>query len=125
MSIHVQFTPYKLKSGDWNSRRDELGDTVIRALAPFAPNLSSLIVGRQVITPLDMEQTYGLTGGHILHGEPALDQLFTFRPLLGYAQYRAPIKGLYLCGSGTHPGGGVTGAPGANAGREIVKDLKI
>lgn len=124
MSIHVQYAPYKLKSGDWNSRREEFGDAVVKALADFAPNIAALIQARQVITPLDMEQTYGLGGGHMLHGEPALDQLFTFRPMLGWAQYRTPIKGLYLCGSGSHPGGGITGIPGMNASREIVKDLK-
>ena len=79
---------------------------------------------RQVLTPLDLEQTYGLTGGHIFHGEHALDQLFAFRPLLGWARYRTPIGGLYLCGSGTHPGGGIAGAAGANASREIIRDLK-
>jgi phytoene dehydrogenase-like protein len=124
MSIHVQYAPYKLKNGDWNSRRNEFGDAVVSSLATFAPNIGSLIQARQVLTPVDIEEKFGMFGGHILHGEPALDQLLTFRPLLGWAQYRTPIKGLYLCGSGTHPGGGVTGAPGFNASREIVKDLK-
>jgi phytoene dehydrogenase-like protein len=124
MSIHVQYAPYKLKSGDWRSRRDEFGDTVVKALSEYSPNLSSLILARDVITPLDLEENYGMWGGHLLHGEPSLDQLFTFRPLLGWAHYRTPIGGLYLCGAGTHPGGGITGAPGANASREIVKDLK-
>jgi phytoene dehydrogenase-like protein len=124
MSIHVQYAPFKLKKGDWNSRREEFGDNVVKTLSDYAPNLKSRIQARQVITPLDLEQKYGLFGGHILHGEPSLDQLFTFRPLLGYAQYRTPIDGLYLCGSGTHPGGGITGAPGVNASREVVKDLK-
>jgi phytoene dehydrogenase-like protein len=124
MSIHVQYAPYKLKQGDWNSRREEFGDKVIEVLAGYAPNLKDLIVGRQIITPLDLEQRYGLSGGHIHHGEQSLDQFFTFRPIIGWAQYRTPIKGLYLCGAGTHPGGGVTGAPGANAAREIIKDFK-
>jgi phytoene dehydrogenase-like protein len=124
MSIHVQYAPYKLKDGDWSSRREEFGDTVVRSLSAYAPNLRESIVHRQVITPLDLEETYGLTGGHIFHGEHSLDQFFAFRPLLGWAQYRTPIKGLYLCGAGTHPGGGVTGAPGANASREIIKDLR-
>ena len=124
MSVHVQYAPFQLKQGDWNSRRGELGDAVIKALSAYAPNLPDLIVRRQIITPLDMEQTFGLTGGHMFHGEHSLDQLFAFRPLLGWARYRTPIHGLYLCGSGTHPGGGVTGAPGANASREIIKDLK-
>jgi phytoene dehydrogenase-like protein len=86
--------------------------------------LKDLIVARQIITPLDLEETYGLSGGHIHHGEQSLDQFFTFRPIIGWAQYRTPIKGLYLCGAGTHPGGGVTGRPGANAAREIIRDFK-
>ena len=82
------------------------------------------MLARQVVTPLDLEETYGLTGGHPFHGEPSLDQLFLARPLLGWARYRAPVAGLYLCGAGAHPGGGVTGGPGANAAREVLKDLK-
>lgn len=124
MSVYVQFAPYQLKEGDWATRREEFADTVIKTLSAYAPNLNELIIQRQVITPLDLERTYGLSGGHILHGEQSLDQFFTFRPLIGWAQYRTPIKGLYLCGAGTHPGGGVTGGPGANASREIIKDLK-
>jgi phytoene dehydrogenase-like protein len=124
MSIHAQFAPYELRKGDWDSHREELGDVIVNALSAYAPNLKKLIVGRQVLTPLDLERTYGLRGGHIHHGEMALDQLFAFRPVIGYARYRTPIAGLYLCGSGTHPGGGVTGAPGFNASREIIKDLK-
>jgi phytoene dehydrogenase-like protein len=124
MSVHVQYAPYRMKNGDWNSRRDELGDKVVEALAAYAPDIRGLILGRQVLTPLDLEQTYALSRGHIFHGEHALDQLFLFRPFLGWARYRTPIRGLYLCGAGTHPGGGVTGAPGANASREIIKDLK-
>ena len=124
MSIHAQFAPYRLKTGEWDSRRAELGDAIIETLSEYAPNLSGLIVGRQALTPLDLERTFGLTGGHIHHGEMSLDQLFAFRPLIGWANYRTPIKGLYLCGAGTHPGGGVTGAPGLNASREIIKDLR-
>jgi phytoene dehydrogenase-like protein len=124
MSIHAQFAPYKLKEGDWESRREELGDTVVKALSDYAPNLKELIVGRKVLTPVDLEKTFNLTGGHIHHGEMALDQLFTFRPVIGCAQYRTPVEGLYLCGASTHPGGGVSGAPGFNASREILKDLK-
>jgi phytoene dehydrogenase-like protein len=124
MSIHAQFAPYNLKNGNWDARREELADTIIRTLSEYAPNLKELILARQVLTPLDMERTLGLTGGHIHHGEMSLDQLFAFRPVIGWAQYRTPIKGLYLCGSGTHPGGGVTGAPGHNASREVIKDLK-
>jgi phytoene dehydrogenase-like protein len=124
MSVYVQYAPYKLKEGDWHSRRDEFGDRVIDVLATYAPDLKQLIVARQMITPLDLEETYGLSGGHIHHGEQSLDQFFAFRPLIGCARYRTPIKGLYLCGAGTHPGGGVTGGPGANAAREIIKDFK-
>ncbi len=121
MSVFMQYAPYKLKSGDWSQRRDELGKTVIDTLAAYAPNLPGLVLHSQVITPADLETTYGLTGGHIFHGEMALDQIFTMRPLLDWARYRTPIGGLYLCGAGTHPGGGVTGAPGANAARAILK----
>jgi phytoene dehydrogenase-like protein len=96
----------------------------MRTLERYAPGLERLVVHRQVITPYDLEQIYGLTGGHVLHGEPSLDQLFTMRPILGWAQYRTPIAGLYLCGAGTHPGGGLTGGSGQNAAREIAKDLK-
>jgi phytoene dehydrogenase-like protein len=124
MSVHVQYAPYRLNNADWKTQREPLGDAVLRALAPYVPNLASLVVHRQILTPLDLEQTYGLTGGHIFHGERALDQLFAFRPFLGWAQYRTPIKGLYLCGAGTHPGGAGTGASGANASRVIIHDLK-
>jgi len=124
MSIHVQFAPYKLKQGDWNARREEFAGNVIDRLESYAPGLRDLIVASQVITPLDLEQTYGLSGGHIHHGEQTLDQFFTFRPLIGFAQYRTPLKRLYLCGAGTHPGGGLTGLPGANAAREIARDFK-
>ena len=124
MSIHAQFAPYRLKEGDWNLRREELGDIVVNTLADYSPNIRDLIVGRQVVTPLDLEQTYGLRAGHIHHGEQSLDQFFAFRPLIGWAQYRTPVKGLYLCSAGTHPGGGVTGGPGSNAAREVINDFK-
>ncbi len=124
MSIYVQFAPYKLKAGDWTSQRDALGDVVVKTLADYAPNLPGLILHRQVITPFDLEEIYGLTGGHIFHGELSLDQLFTMRPLLGWARYKTPLDGLYLCGSGAHPGAGLTGASGANAAKEILKDLR-
>ena len=124
MSIHAQFAPYKLKAGDWNARREEFGDAVIGQLEQYARGITNLIIARQVLTPLDLEQIYGLTGGHIHHGEQSLDQFFTFRPLLGWAQYRTPLPRLYLCGAGTHPGGGITGLNGANAAREVLKDLK-
>jgi phytoene dehydrogenase-like protein len=124
MSIHMQFAPYKLKEGDWNSRRDEFARALIDQLEQYAPGIGKQILAQQVLTPLDLEQTYGLSGGHIHHGEQSLDQFFTFRPVLGWAQYRTPLKGVYLCGAGTHPGGGITGLPGANAAREILKDVK-
>jgi phytoene dehydrogenase-like protein len=124
MSIYMQYAPYKLRAADWDSEREALGDTVVRTLAQYAPELPGMVEAGEVITPNDLEQTYGLTGGHIFHGELALDQLFTMRPLLNWAQYRTPIQGLYLCGSGTHPGIGLTGGSGANAAREIVKELR-
>jgi phytoene dehydrogenase-like protein len=124
LSAHVQFAPFHLKSGDWETSRRDLGVAVIKTLAEYAPNLPSLIEQTQVITPLDLETVYGFTGGHIFHGELALDQLFTMRPVLDWARYKTPIRGLYLCGSGTHPGNGLTGASGANAAREIIRDLR-
>ena len=124
MSIYAQFAPYRLRDLDWNSEREKLGDAVVNSLARYAPDLRGLIVNRQVITPLDFEQQLRMAGGHIFHGELALDQLFSLRPLLGWASYRTPVQGLYLCGSGTHPGAGLTGASGANAAREFLKDWK-
>ena len=124
MGISVKFVPYHLAEGDWESRREELGDLAIDTLARYAPNIRRALVHRQVLTPRDFEDRFGLTGGNICHGDMAPDQLFVMRPLLGWARYRTPIAGLYLCGSGTHPGGGVMGAPGRNAGREILKDLR-
>jgi phytoene dehydrogenase-like protein len=123
MSIYMQYAPYKLK-GDWESQRNALGQTVVQTLAQYAPNLPDLILTHKIITPLDLEEKYGLTGGQIFHGELALDQFFTMRPLLDWARYRTPIGNLYLCGSGTHPGVGLTGGSGANAAREIIKKLK-
>lgn len=124
MSVCVQFTPYRLKAGDWTAGASEVAETVLLTLEEYAPGIRGLVLGRQVLTPKDLEATYGLTGGHPSHGEPSLDQLFLARPLLGWGRYRTPVNGLYLCGAGTHPGGGVTGGPGANAAREIVKDLR-
>ncbi len=125
MSVYVQFAPYKLAPGrTWAVNRERLGSHVMQTLERHAPGIEALVEHRQIITPEDLERTYGLTGGHIFHGEHALDQLFTMRPILGWAQYRTPIAGLYLCGAGTHPGGGVTAGPGQNAAREIVRDLK-
>jgi phytoene dehydrogenase-like protein len=123
MSITAQFAPYQLRNGSWDTRRQSFGDVVIDTLADYAPDIRRLIVHRDIITPRDLEDTCGLTGGHIFHGELSLDQLFTMRPLLGWARYRTPIDGLYLCGAGTHPGYGVSGLSGLNASREILKDL--
>ncbi|HJP64919.1 MAG TPA: NAD(P)/FAD-dependent oxidoreductase [Actinomycetota bacterium] len=124
MSVLVQYTPYHLREGDWGQERQGLGDLVLKALETHAPGLTDLVIERQVITPLDLERDYGMTEGHPLHGEPGLDQFFAWRPLLGHARYRMPVRGLYLCGAGAHPGGGLTGAPGANAAREILRDAR-
>ncbi len=124
MSVYMQFAPYKLRGAAWNARRDALGNAVVKTISEYAPGFADLILDGQIITPQDLENDYGLTGGHIFHGELALDQFFTMRPLLDWARYRTPIRNLYLCGSGTHPGSGLTGASGANAAREIGKELK-
>ena len=124
ISVHVQFVPYQL-TGDatLHDVRERLAGIVLGTLEKHAPGLTAMVEATQALMPVDLEQTYGLSGGQIYHGEPALDQLFTMRPLLGWAQYRTPIDGLYLCGSGTHPGGGLTAASGQNAARAIVKHL--
>jgi phytoene dehydrogenase-like protein len=124
MSVIVQWTPYRLREGDWDAERERVGDLVVKTMEQYAPGLGELVTARQVMTPLDLEREYGLSGGHPLHAEPGLDQFFAWRPLLGHARYRFGIDGLYLCGSGAHPGGGITGAPGANAARAILSDLK-
>ena len=124
MSVYMQYAPFKLKNADWDSQRSSLGETVVKTVAEYAPNLPALVEDGQIITPKDLETTYGLTGGHIFHGELALDQFFTMRPLLDWARYNTPIQNLYLCGSGTHPGAGLTGGSGANAAREILKQLR-
>jgi phytoene dehydrogenase-like protein len=124
MSIYMQYAPYKLKNTDWETQRTPLGEAVVKTITHYAPSLPQKILRHQIITPKDFEDTYGLTGGHIFHGELALDQFFTMRPLLDWARYRTPIGNLYLCGNGTHPGTGLTGGSGANAAREIVHALK-
>jgi len=126
VSVSAQYAPYRLRGGSWDDpgRADELGDRVVGVLDELAPGLASSVRAREVITPLDLERDYGLTGGHPLHGEQALDQFFLWRPFLGSGRYRLPIDGLYLCGSGAHPGGGITGQPGQNAAREILADMK-
>ncbi|HEU4401411.1 MAG TPA: NAD(P)/FAD-dependent oxidoreductase [Candidatus Polarisedimenticolia bacterium] len=124
MSLFVQYGPYKLKEGTWPEIREKVGDDVIETLAEYAPNIKKAIIGREVLTPWDLEKEFGLTEGNIFHGEMTPDQLFFMRPAWRWAQYRTPIRGLYLCGSGAHPGGGVLGAPGRNAAREILRDVR-
>ncbi|WP_367185142.1 phytoene desaturase family protein [Trebonia sp.] len=124
MTCFVQYLPYRLAEGTWDSRRDELGDRVLARIGQFAPNVPAAVVARQVLTPLDLEREYGLTEGNIFHGDVAVDQLFHMRPVPGWARYATPVPGLYLCGAGAHPGGGVTGAPGYNAARRVLKDLR-
>lgn len=124
MTCFVQYVPYHLRKGTWDENRELLGDRVVRKIGEHAPNLPRSIIARQVLTPLDLERTYGLTEGNIFHGDLALEQLFFMRPVAGWSQYRTPIDGLYLCGAGTHPGGGVTGAPGHNAAHEALRDWK-
>jgi phytoene dehydrogenase-like protein len=124
MSLYMQYAPYKLKNGDWDSQRDSLLQTVSNTVQEYAPAIRDQILAADVITPKDLEGKYGLTGGHIFHGELALDQFFTMRPLLDWPRYSTPLKNLFLCGSGTHPGVGLTGGSGANAAREILKQLK-
>jgi phytoene dehydrogenase-like protein len=122
MSCFVQYAPYKLSKGNWDEQREAFGDTVIDTISEHAPNLKKIIIGRQVITPLDIERTTGLSEGNIFQGELSLEQLFFLRPVAGWARYRTPIKRLYMCGSATHPGGGIMGAPGRLAALEILKD---
>ena len=123
MSIFVQYASYNMPNhGDRDQQREAFGTAVINTLAEFAPNIKDLILHKQVITPWDIEQTVGITQGNISHGELMLDQLFFFRPAPGWANYRTPIHNYYQCGSGTHPGGGITGTPGRLAALEIMKD---
>ena len=125
MSCVVQYAPYHLKEGGtWDDHREAFGDTVVNTIAQFAPNIRDIILHRQVLTPLDIERTFGLTEGNIFQGELTLEQLFFLRPVPGWAQYRTPIRNLYMCGSATHPGGGIMGAPGRNASRAILEDRR-
>jgi phytoene dehydrogenase-like protein len=120
LSIVAQWTPRELRDGDWNAERDRLADLVVKTLELYAPGLGDKVTARQVITPVDLETEYGLSGGHVLHAEPGLDSWFAWRPLIGHARYRFGIPGLWLAGSGAHPGGGITGGPGANCAREML-----
>jgi phytoene dehydrogenase-like protein len=124
ISAYVQYAPYQLRGSTWETERDRLGDVATSTIARYAPGFASSIIAREVITPLDLERTYGLTGGDIFHGELALDQLFVTRPLLGFARYATPIRNLYLCGSGTHPGTGLNGRSGALAAKEILRAIQ-
>lgn len=124
MTTFIQYVPYKLRRGTWDENRELLGDRVVKKIAEYAPNVPDSIVAHQVLTPLDLERTYGLTEGNIFHGDLSLEQLFFMRPVPGWAQYRTPLEGLYLCGAGAHPGGGVTGAPGYNAAHQALRDWK-
>ena len=122
MGIFLQYAPYTLREGTWEDLRESYADRVIDVIAGYCPNIRSIIAERQTLTPLDIERRFGVTGGNIFHGEMSLDQMFVLRPAAGWAKYRTPIKGLYLCGSGAHPGGGVMGAPGHNAAAAILHD---
>ena len=121
MGIFLQYAPYTLREGTWDDLREPFADRVIALIAEYAPNIRNIIEHRQVLTPLDLERRFGITGGNIFHGEMSLDQMFVMRPVPGWARYRTPIRGLYLCGSGAHHGGGVMGAPGYNCAREMLK----
>jgi phytoene dehydrogenase-like protein len=124
LSCFVQYAPYTLREGNWDASREAFGDAVVDMIAEYAPNLKKIIIGRQVLTPLDMERMIGLTQGNIFQGELSLEQLFFLRPVPGWAKYRTPVRHLYMCGSATHPGGGIMGAPGRLAAMEILKDSK-
>lgn len=124
MSVIFRFAPYRLRESDWDSQREHLGDLAVDTLAKQSPDLKDLIINRQVITPFDYEREYGLAEGSIHHGQMSLDQLLLMRPFAGFVGYRSPIDGLYLCGAGAHPGGGVTGAPGLNAARQTLRELR-
>jgi phytoene dehydrogenase-like protein len=125
MSVFVQYCPYQLAAGPWTAeKRAAFGATVIDAIAQQSPNFKNLILHAEIRTPWDIENEVGLTEGNIFQGELTLDQLLFNRPIPGYAQYRSPIQGVYMCGASTHPGGGVMGAPGANAARAVLRDLR-
>jgi phytoene dehydrogenase-like protein len=122
MSMFVQYGPYRLSGTTWEAERERFGDRCLEILADYAPNVRRAVVYREVLAPPDQERIFGLTGGNIFHGAMNPDQLFSMRPVPGYADYRTPIRDLYLCGAGTHPGGGVLGACGRNAAREVLRD---
>jgi phytoene dehydrogenase-like protein len=122
LSLFVQYAPYKLAAGTWDAIKENVADRCIAEIARYAPNVPDSILHRQVLSPLDLERVFSLTGGNIFQGAMPLHQLFSLRPVAGYSDYRTPVEGLYLCGSAAHPGGGVFGAPGRNAALEILRD---
>jgi len=122
MSVTVKYTPYALREGDWKAKGQEIAKLVVDTIAAYAPNFRALILDQTLITPADLEMVYDLPEANLSHGDMTLDQFFHMRPIPGYARYRTPVEGVYLCGPGCHPGGGVTGLPGRNAAREILKD---
>ena len=124
MSVFCQFGPYELKEGTWDTEKEKFGDRVTEIFTRYAPNFRNAVLHRQVISPLDLERDFTLTHGNIFQGDMTLDQLFFMRPVPGWADYRTPVRGLYLCGACTHPGGGVMGAAGHNAAREINRDFR-
>lgn len=121
MGIFLEYAPYTLRESSWDELREPFYEGVIDIIEEYAPNIREIIIDKQILTPLDLERRFGITGGNIFHGEMSLDQMFVMRPVPGWARYRMPVRGLYLCGSGAHPGGGVMGAPGYNAARQILK----
>jgi len=123
MSIFVQYAPYRLAAGHWDGRKEAFADRCIEVLAHYAPNVPRAILHRQILSPLDLERTFSLTGGNIMQGAMTPHQLFFLRPVPGWADHRTPLRGLYLCGAASHPGGGVMGNCGRNAAREILRDL--
>jgi phytoene dehydrogenase-like protein len=124
-SLFCQHFRYSLPEGhDWDDEREKAAQAVVAHVTRFAPNFRASVIARRLLSPLDLERELGLVGGDIFHGKLSLNQLFSARPVLGYGAYRMPVRGVYLCGSGAHPGGGVTGAPGHNAAREVIRDLK-
>jgi phytoene dehydrogenase-like protein len=124
MSCFVQYAPYELAEGAWDTEREAFGDTVVDTIEQHAPGLKQHILHRQVLTPLDLEREFGLTEGNIFQGELSLEQLFFLRPAPGWAGYRTPLRGLFLCGSATHPGGGIMAAPGRNAALVAMGAIK-
>ena len=126
MSMFVQYAPYELKGAVWTEDlKNKFADRCIDILSEYAPNIKDIIIHRHTVSPMDLETEYSMTGGSLFHGDMNLDQLFVMRPVAGWSKYRTPVHNLYMCGSGTHPGGGVMGAPGYNAACQVIKDYKM